>query len=119
MKTPGGNLRYLHIKKRGTPVKCGDCGIKLPGVSNTNPGRLSAFWSEIVVVCVCAAWEGWDGIWKEMVGDCARWGTIPGELEQVVEMKDGEVDMGGTTDADAHTRMTSDRMPGHITEGRR
>lgn len=33
IKTPGGKLRYLHIKKRGSPPKCGDCGIKLPGVS--------------------------------------------------------------------------------------
>lgn len=31
-RTPGGKLRYLHIKKRGTAPKCGDCGIKLPGV---------------------------------------------------------------------------------------
>ncbi|KAK1147482.1 60S ribosomal protein L34B [Aspergillus melleus] len=33
VKTPGGELRYLHIKKKGTAPKCGDCGIKLPGVS--------------------------------------------------------------------------------------
>jgi ribosomal protein L34E len=33
IKTPGGQLRYLHIKKKGSPPKCGDCGIKLPGVS--------------------------------------------------------------------------------------
>jgi ribosomal protein L34E len=33
VKTPGGELRYLHIKKAGTAPKCGDCGIKLPGVS--------------------------------------------------------------------------------------
>lgn len=33
IKTPGGKLRYLHIKKKGTAPKCGDCGIKLPGVS--------------------------------------------------------------------------------------
>ena len=33
VKTPGGKLRYLHIKKQGTAPKCGDCGIKLPGVS--------------------------------------------------------------------------------------
>lgn len=33
VKTPGGELRYLHLKKRGTAPKCGDCGIKLPGVS--------------------------------------------------------------------------------------
>jgi large subunit ribosomal protein L34e len=33
IKTPGGEIRVLHIKKRGTAPKCGDCGIKLPGVS--------------------------------------------------------------------------------------
>lgn len=33
IKTPGGDLRILHIKKRGTAPKCGDCGVKLPGVS--------------------------------------------------------------------------------------
>lgn len=33
IKTPGGDLRVLHIKKRGTAPKCGDCGSKLPGVS--------------------------------------------------------------------------------------
>jgi large subunit ribosomal protein L34e len=33
VKTPGGELRYLHLKKKGTAPKCGDCGIKLPGVS--------------------------------------------------------------------------------------
>lgn len=32
IRTPGGELRYLHIKKRGTAPKCGDCGIKLAGV---------------------------------------------------------------------------------------
>lgn len=32
IKTPGGDLRYLHIKKiAGTP-KCGDCGRALQGV---------------------------------------------------------------------------------------
>ncbi|KAJ0333247.1 hypothetical protein COL5a_000945 [Colletotrichum fioriniae] len=36
VKTPGGELRILHIKKRGTAPKCGDCGVKLPGVSS-NP----------------------------------------------------------------------------------
>ncbi|KAJ6152921.1 hypothetical protein N7497_007240 [Penicillium chrysogenum] len=30
VKTPGGELRYLHLKKKGTAPKCGDCGIKLP-----------------------------------------------------------------------------------------
>src|SRR5207248_1274511 len=33
IKTPGGNLRYLHIKKRGSAPRCGDCKMKLPGVS--------------------------------------------------------------------------------------
>ena len=32
-RTPGGELRYLHIKKKGTAPKCGDCGSKLSGVS--------------------------------------------------------------------------------------
>ncbi|KAH7030212.1 ribosomal protein L34Ae [Macrophomina phaseolina] len=31
IKTPGGQLRYLHIKKKGTAPKCGDCGSKLAG----------------------------------------------------------------------------------------
>ncbi|KAJ5500091.1 hypothetical protein N7453_009142 [Penicillium expansum] len=39
IKTPGGELRYLHLKKKGTAPKCGDCGIKLPGVS-TPPASL-------------------------------------------------------------------------------
>ncbi|KAI5844863.1 ribosomal protein L34Ae [Tricharina praecox] len=37
VKTPGGKLRYLHIKKKGSPVKCGDCGIKLPGIPALRP----------------------------------------------------------------------------------
>jgi ribosomal protein L34E len=45
VKTPGGALRYLHIKKAGTAPKCGDCGIKLPGVSGLYP-------------IVGAAWRG-------------------------------------------------------------
>ncbi|KAL8797059.1 MAG: hypothetical protein Q9195_000830 [Heterodermia aff. obscurata] len=36
IKTPGGKLRYQHVKKRGSPPKCGDCGIKLPGVSSSS-----------------------------------------------------------------------------------
>ncbi|KAI9821050.1 MAG: 60S ribosomal protein L34 [Pycnora praestabilis] len=39
IKTPGGQLRYLHIKKKGSPPKCGDCGIKLPGVSGQSISR--------------------------------------------------------------------------------
>ena len=37
VKTPGGKLQYQHIKKRGSPPKCGDCGIKLSGVSPPPP----------------------------------------------------------------------------------
>ncbi|EHK21409.1 hypothetical protein TsFJ059_009270 [Trichoderma semiorbis] len=37
IKTPGGDLRVLHIKKRGTAPKCGDCGSKLPGVPALRP----------------------------------------------------------------------------------
>ena len=41
VKTPGGNLRYLHVKKRGTAAKCGDCKIKLPGIPATRPRELA------------------------------------------------------------------------------
>lgn len=40
IKTPGGELRYLHLKKQGTAPKCGDCGTKLPGVRLTSPTQL-------------------------------------------------------------------------------
>lgn len=43
VKTPGGKLRYLHIKKRGSPPKCGDCGVKLPGVSPRFFSRVSSW----------------------------------------------------------------------------
>lgn len=42
VKTPGGKLRTLHIKKRGTAPKCGDCHKKLPGVSQQQPARGSS-----------------------------------------------------------------------------
>lgn len=37
VKTPGGKLVAQHLKKTGTRVKCGDCGIALPGVSSLRP----------------------------------------------------------------------------------
>ncbi|KAF1351356.1 60S ribosomal protein L34 [Delphinella strobiligena] len=37
VKTPGGELRYLHLKKKGTNPKCGDCGIKLSGIPALRP----------------------------------------------------------------------------------
>merc|ERR1711964_554693 len=41
IRTPGGELRYLHIKKKGTAPKCGDCGTKLPGVPALRPREYS------------------------------------------------------------------------------
>ena len=37
IRTPGGEHRYLHIKKRGTSPKCGDCGKDLPGIAHLRP----------------------------------------------------------------------------------
>lgn len=37
IKTPGGALRLLHISKKATAPKCGDCGIALPGVPALRP----------------------------------------------------------------------------------
>merc|ERR1712000_755181 len=41
VKTPGGELRLLHIKKRGTVPKCGDCGNKLSGIPALRPREYS------------------------------------------------------------------------------
>jgi len=48
VKTPGGELRALHIKKRGTAPKCGDCGSKLPGVSHLDPMEYMGWRSGVV-----------------------------------------------------------------------
>lgn len=37
IKTPGGQLRYLHVKKNGTRPKCGDCGVALAGIPALRP----------------------------------------------------------------------------------
>ncbi|PWN17858.1 60s ribosomal protein l34-b, partial [Microstroma glucosiphilum] len=37
VKTPGGKLRYLHIKKLPTSPKCGDCHTALPGIKALRP----------------------------------------------------------------------------------
>ncbi|KAJ3312464.1 60S ribosomal protein L34 [Boothiomyces sp. JEL0838] len=37
IKTPGGKLAVLHIKKQATAPKCGDCGVALPGVPALRP----------------------------------------------------------------------------------
>merc|ERR1712065_129550 len=39
VKTPGGSLAYLHIKKTATAPKCGDCGTKLPGIPALRPAE--------------------------------------------------------------------------------
>ncbi|EGU88622.1 50S ribosomal protein L34e [Fusarium oxysporum f. sp. raphani 54005] len=41
IRTPGGELRVLHIKKRGTVPKCGDCGSKLSGIPALRPREYS------------------------------------------------------------------------------
>ena len=37
IKTPGGKLAVLHIKKKASAPKCGDCGVALPGVPALRP----------------------------------------------------------------------------------
>jgi large subunit ribosomal protein L34e len=37
VKTPGGNLVYHHISKKGTTVKCGDCQSSLQGIPAARP----------------------------------------------------------------------------------
>ncbi|VEL14854.1 unnamed protein product [Protopolystoma xenopodis] len=37
VKTPGGKLVYIYIKKRGSIPKCGDCKRKLAGIKATRP----------------------------------------------------------------------------------
>ncbi|KAI8900419.1 ribosomal protein L34Ae [Globomyces pollinis-pini] len=37
IKTPGGKLAVLHIKKQASAPKCGDCGVVLPGVPALRP----------------------------------------------------------------------------------
>ncbi|KAJ2616250.1 ribosomal protein L34e [Coemansia reversa NRRL 1564] len=36
-KTPGGNLRYLHLKKPAKGPRCGDCGMSLAGIPALRP----------------------------------------------------------------------------------
>ncbi|GAA96860.1 hypothetical protein E5Q_03533 [Mixia osmundae IAM 14324] len=37
VKTPGGKLRYLAVKKKASSPKCGDCGTKLSGIPALRP----------------------------------------------------------------------------------
>lgn len=41
IKTPGGNLRYLHIKKAAGRPKCGECGIALAGIPTLRARELA------------------------------------------------------------------------------
>merc|ERR1711939_408322 len=41
VKTPSGELRYLHIAKLATAPKCGDCGNKLAGIPALRPAEYS------------------------------------------------------------------------------
>ncbi|KAI7834591.1 60S ribosomal protein L34-B [Kickxella alabastrina] len=36
-KTPGGNLRLLHVKKPAKGPRCGDCGVTLAGIPALRP----------------------------------------------------------------------------------
>ncbi|KAJ2340372.1 60S ribosomal protein L34B [Coemansia erecta] len=40
-KTPGGNLRYLHVKKPAKGPRCGDCGLALSGIPALRPREYS------------------------------------------------------------------------------
>jgi len=40
-KTPGGKLVYLYRKKQGAISKCGDCKVKLHGITPARPRELS------------------------------------------------------------------------------
>ncbi|KAJ1736618.1 60S ribosomal protein L34B [Coemansia sp. BCRC 34490] len=40
-KTPGGNLRYLHVKKPAKGPRCGDCGSSLAGLPALRPREYS------------------------------------------------------------------------------
>ncbi|GAA5847390.1 60S ribosomal protein L34 [Sporobolomyces salmoneus] len=37
IKTPGGKLRFIQVKKSAAAPKCGDCHIALPGVPALRP----------------------------------------------------------------------------------
>ncbi|ODV89133.1 hypothetical protein CANCADRAFT_45594 [Tortispora caseinolytica NRRL Y-17796] len=41
VKTPGGKLRYLRVKKAAGRPRCGDCGIPLPGIAAVRPRKYS------------------------------------------------------------------------------
>lgn len=41
VKTPGSRLIFHHLKKAGTSVKCGDCGVALPGIPALRPREYS------------------------------------------------------------------------------
>ena len=40
VKTPGGKLVYLHIKKKASRVKCGDTGKFLNGIKTVRPVQM-------------------------------------------------------------------------------
>ncbi|GAW12060.1 hypothetical protein ANO14919_014160 [Xylariales sp. No.14919] len=37
IRTPGGELRVLHVDKKASRVKCGDCGSALSGIPSLRP----------------------------------------------------------------------------------
>eukprot|EP00164_Ancoracysta_twista_P000019 GFYU01000025.1.p2 GENE.GFYU01000025.1~~GFYU01000025.1.p2 ORF type:complete len:122 (+),score=27.11 GFYU01000025.1:30-368(+) len=41
IKTPGGELAFQYVKKRANGPKCGDCGVRIPGVPALRPREYS------------------------------------------------------------------------------
>lgn len=41
VKTPGGSLRFQHVKKNTARPKCGECHIALPGLATVRPRELA------------------------------------------------------------------------------
>ncbi|KAI1871442.1 uncharacterized protein JN550_004436 [Neoarthrinium moseri] len=81
VKTPGGELRALHIKKRGTAPKCGDCGTKLPGTDGPRNERAMIFngarpWNQMAEQSVLKVGLGYNAEDRHRV--TLSWNHLPG-----------------------------------------
>ncbi|XP_078317355.1 large ribosomal subunit protein eL34-like [Crassostrea virginica] len=52
-KTPGGKLVYLYTKKPGSVPKCGDCKVKLHGITPARPQKLMSMSRRLKTVTRC------------------------------------------------------------------
>lgn len=52
-KTPGGKLVYLYTKKPGSVPKCGDCKVKLHGITPARPLKLMSMSRRLKTVTRC------------------------------------------------------------------